>query len=135
MNRKDLINYRNNEEWIKGRIEYIDNYKDTVNKLTATLSDMPKGSPQVQDQMAEKLAKIMDFTTELMDYIITMQDKQKQVLDALNRLENINTTYRNILDKVYILGKTLETVASEEHYSYVHICRLHGEALNKFDQC
>ena len=43
MDRKELINYRNNQEWIKGRKEYIEEYSSTINKITSTVSDMPKG--------------------------------------------------------------------------------------------
>lgn len=42
MTRIDLKNYRNNQEWINGRLEYIQDYKSKINKLSATLSDMPK---------------------------------------------------------------------------------------------
>ena len=54
MDRKDLKNYINNQEWIKGQMEYIEEQKAQVNKLVATLSDMPMGSREVQDSMAEK---------------------------------------------------------------------------------
>lgn len=42
MTREDLKDYKNSQEWIKGRIEYIEGYKTSINKLTTVLSDMPK---------------------------------------------------------------------------------------------
>lgn len=42
MTREDLKDYKNNQEWIKGRIEYIEEYKTTINRLITTVSDMPK---------------------------------------------------------------------------------------------
>lgn len=42
MDRKELRNFRTTQEWIKSRIEYIEERKAQVNKLNATLSDMPK---------------------------------------------------------------------------------------------
>lgn len=42
MTREDLKDYKNNQEWIKGRIEYIKEYKTTINRLIKTVSDMPK---------------------------------------------------------------------------------------------
>lgn len=42
MTREDLKNYKYNQQWIKDRIEYIENYKTSVMNITAVLSDMPK---------------------------------------------------------------------------------------------
>ena len=56
MNKEDLKEYKYNQQWIKGRLEYIEEYKTNITNITATLSDMPNGSRQVQDNMAEKLS-------------------------------------------------------------------------------
>ncbi len=42
MNRENLINYKNNQMWIKDQFEYIAEQKETINKLNSILSDMPK---------------------------------------------------------------------------------------------
>ena len=131
MNREDLKNYKYNDEWIKGRLEYIKEYKSTINKLIAVISDTPKGSRTVQDNEANKASKLLDYTNELYEYIKKQQDKQKQIIEQLNKVEQ---PYRVILDKVYIQGKSLVTTASEMGYSYVDICRKHGTALKKFDE-
>lgn len=44
-----------------------------------------------------------------------------------------NTTYRNILYKKYIKNESLEQISADLHYNYRHICKLHGLALNEFD--
>ena len=72
----------------------------------------------------------MDSFNEMMKIIIQEEEKQKKIVEQINKIE---FPYRNILFKVYIQGKSLVTVASELNYSYVHICREHGIALNKFD--
>lgn len=41
MTREDLKYYRNNQEWIEGRLEYIKNYRETINHITNIISDMP----------------------------------------------------------------------------------------------
>lgn len=130
MNREDLKNYKYTQMWIKDQTEYIETQKETINRLNSILSDMPKGSRVVYDNEAEKLAQLMDYFNELMDKVLEEKEKQKQIEEIINRIE---FPYRNILYKVYIQGKSLVTVASEMNYSYVHICREHGIALNKFD--
>lgn len=130
MDRKDLKNYRSNQEWIQGQMEYIEEQKERVNKLTATLSDMPTGSREVQDGMAEKLARLMDCFNDLLDNIVKEQNEQKKILEKLNEVEQ---PYKNILFKTYIEGKKLVKVADEMDYNYEYMKRMHGVALNKFD--
>ena len=42
MNRKDLKDYKYNQKWIEGRLEYLEEYKTKITKITTVLSDMPK---------------------------------------------------------------------------------------------
>ena len=130
MNREELRNYRYNQIWIKSRLEYIESYKVSLTKTTAILSDMPKGSKTVQDSMAEKLAKLMDNIDILLKRISEENEKQKQILEQLEKVEQ---PYKLILEKVYIQGKTLVTVASEMGYDYKYMCKMHRIALEKFD--
>ena len=131
MNREDLKKYKYNQKWIEGRLEYIEEYRARLTKITNTLSDMPKGSKEVQDSIAEKLAELIDSIDEILEKILEENQKQKQILEQLDKVEQ---PYRLILEKVYIQGKTLVTVASEMNYDYKHICYKNGIALNKFDE-
>ena len=131
MNRKDLKDYRYTQDWIKDQEEYIQSQMETVNRLNSILSDMPKGSRVVYDNEVEKLAKLMDKFNELMDIVIEEKEKQKQIIESINK---IDFPYRNILFKVYIQGKTLVTVASEMNYSYERIKHMNRIALMEFDK-
>ena len=64
MTREDLKDYKHNQEWIKGRLEYIEEYKTSITNITSVISDMPKGSKEVQDSMAEKIATLIDNVDE-----------------------------------------------------------------------
>ena len=130
MNREDLKDYKYTQMWIKDQTEYIETQKETINRLNSIISDMPRGSKVAYDTEAEKLSELMDKFDELMNTIIEEKRKQERIVEKVNKIE---FPYKNILYKVYIQGKSLVTVASEMNYSYVHICREHGIALNKFD--
>jgi DNA-directed RNA polymerase specialized sigma subunit len=130
MTREDLKVYKNNQEWIKERFEYIEELRTNIEKITTVLSDMPKGSRKVQDSMAEKISQLQDSLGELMDRVVEADNRQKEILQQLDQVEQ---PYKLILDKVYIQGKNLVLVAGEMNYSYRDICRKHGIALNKFD--
>ncbi len=81
--------------------------------------------------MAEKLAKLLDNVNELLNRILEEDKKQKEIL---TQLEKVEQPYKLILEKVYIQGKSLVTVASEMNYSYRDLCRKNGIALNKFEK-
>ena len=131
MNRKDLKDYKYTQDWIKNQEEYIQKQMETVNRLNSILSDMPKGSRVVYDNEAEKLTSLMDKFNELMDIVIEEKEKQKAIIENINK---IDFPYRNILFKVYIQGKTLVTVASEMNYSYERIKHMNRIALMEFDK-
>ena len=130
MTREDLKNYKYTQEWIKDRTEHIEEYKTSITNITSVLSDMPRGSKEVEDSIAEKIAIFLDDVNDLLKVIVQEENKQKQIIKQLNEIEQ---PYRLILEKVYIQGKTLVTVASEMDYDYKHMCKMNGIALNKFD--
>ena len=130
MNRQDLINYKNDKIWIKDQIGYIKEQKETINQLNSILSDMPRGSRKIYDTEAENIAKLEDCFNELMDIIMEQEEKRKEIVTVINKLEY---PYNNILFKAYIRGQKLITVANELKYDYKYTCKIHGEALNKFD--
>ena len=130
MTREDLKVYKYNQEFVNEQLEYIEEQKATLEKITSTLNDMPVGSRKIEDSMAEKLAKLMDHLNEMLDKMNIMQEKQKKIMEQLMRVEQ---PYLNILHKIYIQGKSLVKVADEMGYSYREICRKHGKALNKFE--
>ena len=124
MNREDLKGYRHTQEWIKGRIEYIEQYKSSINKLNSVLSDMPKGSREIQDSEAEKIAELIDSIDELLEKVKEENRKQMQILEQLDKVKQ---PYKNIQ------GKSLVVIAAEMGYNYEHTKRMNGIALNIFD--
>ena len=81
--------------------------------------------------MAEKIAILNDSINEILQKIIIENERQKQILEQLEKVEQ---PYRLILEKVYIQGKSLVTVANEMDYSYEHIKHMNGIALLKFNK-
>ncbi|MBQ3415955.1 MAG: hypothetical protein IJH39_11620 [Clostridia bacterium] len=131
MTRKDLKDYKFNQEWIKGRLEYIEEYKTVLTNITTTLSDMPKGSRKVEDSIAEKIATILDNVNEIAEKVVAESEKQKLILEQLNKVEQ---PYKLILEKHYIQGKKLVTVASEMTYNYEYTKKANQIALKKFEE-
>ena len=65
-----------------------------------------------------------------MEKVIKEQEKQKLILEQLDKVEQ---PYKLILEKGYIQGKSLVTVANEMNYTYEYIRKINGIALKKFE--
>ncbi len=131
MTREDLKDYKHNQEWIRGRLGYIEEYKTSITNITSVISDMPRGSKQVQDSMAEKIAVLLDNADELLTKIVKEQEKQRLILEQLNEVEQ---PYRVILEKNYINGEKLVQVACDLKYNYEYTKKANSIGLRKFDK-
>lgn len=131
MTKEELKEYKYNKEYIKDRMNFVEEYSENINKLTTTISDMPKGKNQLGDSMADKIAKLLDFVNEVINEITELQSKQREII---LQLKKVKQPYRSILYKTYIQGKSLVTISSEMNYSYEYVKRMSAMALNEFNK-
>ncbi len=103
--KKELQSYQSMERTITQLESWIEDKKQSTNKLTSTLSSEPRGSPKHQDGMVEKLTKVLDEEAELKPRIIEMKNKQKEILQKILTIEQ---PIQNILFSIYIVGNTIE---------------------------
>ena len=106
--KQELKDYIYNKKWIEERLEDIKERRSLLDKITTTLSDMPKGSPKVTDIKVESLAKIIDDTAEVEKYIKDLKERQIKIE---NKIDKIEQPYRNILYFRYIKGYNLTEVS------------------------
>lgn len=131
MTREDLKNYKYTQEWIKDRADHMKEYETSITNITSVLSDMPRGSKQVEDSIAEKIAILLDDVNEMLKIIVQEEKKQKEIIKQLDKVEQ---PYRIVLEKYYIQGKKLVTVASEMNYNYEYTKKINQIALKKFEK-
>lgn len=74
-------------------------------------------------QVIEELANVEDEVTKL--------DKEQQISIVLINL--FDGSYREILKKKYVEGKTLEAIAEEMNYSNGYVRAKHAELQRQFD--
>ena len=133
MTREDLINFNISQQWRRARIEFCEKQIETVGRLTAVLSDMPKGSRKVYDNEAESLSKLIDqirqLEKEIENEAIEGENKIKKQLDKLEPKHGL------LLYNHYILGNSIKYIAREVlHYREKYVYDLKKEALDKFDE-
>ena len=126
MNREDLKNYKYNQNWIKRQLEKYEEQKAIVYNISQNLDGMPKA----KNKPNYGLENLMDQYDKILKILEKDQEKQNEILLQIRRLEE---PYRTILTDKYILGMSLEEISVEIGYAYENVCRMHGTALNKFD--
>ena len=113
--KRELGAYLQDKKLLKEKEDDLEELITRATKITTELSDMPKGTPKLQDKMAELASQIVDMKGEKYGQIIKMYKTKKQIEDKIDLLEQ---PYRNILYFKYIKGKNLTEFANIIVYNY-----------------
>lgn len=128
LTKKELEDYRRNKSYLEKLKNHILTLFEQTQKITSTLTDMPRGSGNgVEDRMAENIAKMVDKENQFLEDIAKREERLLYIIGELDKIEEVK--YRNILFDYYIEGYNLEEIAVEEGYSYRHTKRLYKQAL------
>ena len=112
------------EKDIREEIAY---WESKAQKVTSSWSAVPgggKGSDKVQ-MGAIKIAELRESLMDKINHLVAVRIEIERAIGTVQ-----DDTQRRLLRRKYINGLTLEQIAVEMHYSYVHTCRIHGYALS-----
>lgn len=132
MNREDLKNYKFLKMRIESKTEEYERNFARATKMTSVIDGMPKA----QNKPSYVVEEFLDASMEIIN--LFKEDLQKQA-DIEKQLKAMNDErYHTALYLRYIVYATeknpLEHVASTMNYSYNEMCKINGEALNRFDE-
>lgn len=122
-----LRRYQKINRRINRKCEEVSQLRELATKITPTLSDMPKGN-QTSDKVSEAVSKIADLEKEIdaeVDALVAIRNQIQAAIEAIQ-----DDTLKTLLEYRYIDGLTWEKIAVKMNYSYMHVCRLHGKAIN-----
>lgn len=94
------------------------------------LSDMPKGG-KARDS-ADIIAEVVDLQQRRFELQLAHIKRREQALCTIAFIDN--SEYRTLLMLRYILCKSWDDIVDEMKCSYATVFRLHGAALQAFDQ-
>lgn len=97
-------------------------------KTTQTISDMPKAKNGAQGDSGE-VAQYIEIGEEITRELRNLHRLRRKIRTVIAALED--DTLQALMLYRYIDGMTFEEIAVKMNYSYVHVCRLHGQALSK----
>ena len=107
--------------------EEITYWESKAQKITSSWSAVPSGG-KGSDKVQMGAIKIAELRESLIDKINQLVAVRIEIERAIGTVQD--DTQRRLLRRKYINGLTLEQIAVEMHYSYVHTCRIHGYALS-----
>lgn len=132
MTREDLKNYKFLKMRIDTKIEDYERDFARATKMTSIIDGMPKAHNKPN-------YAIEDFIDASMEIVELFREDLKKQADIEKQLKSMNNErYHTALYLRYIVYATeknpLEHVASTMNYSYNEMCKINGDALNKFDE-
>jgi DNA-directed RNA polymerase sigma subunit (sigma70/sigma32) len=133
-NNRAKINYLKQyiilDKEIDRMIAEVERLWSRIGKLTPTLSDMPGGGGSIyKSSDTDIIDKIVDLEAEInrkIDRVIDLKRRIEQMIDGLeDEREKLLMSYR------YLDGMTFEWIASEMHYHWRSVHKIHVRALTK----
>lgn len=117
---------------INSKIEQVDALNTLAQKITTTISDMPRSGKRPRSRMEEILVKIIDLSTDINEDIDEMVDTKAEIMAIIKRVEN--NDYRILLEKRFLCFQSWERIAVDMNYTIQHIHRLKHRAIAEADR-
>ena len=127
--KEELSRYECARERVEETLEDYRKYKERAEKMTAIMSDMPKGNGENSDKVGDNGSAMADLSRQYEERWIKAEQERLYITD---RISAIKKPYKEVLKKKYIEGLKLEQIACDMGYSYDRTKHMHGEALEQY---
>lgn len=128
--RTELMSYRDELKNIEHYDEKIQKLQTRAERLTAPLNPNKVQVQHDNHSVENILCAIADMKTNC---IQKKYKAEKLCQNIMLKIDGLDTAlHQRILRDYYLYGETLQDIAIMENYSYVHIKRLHNQALETY---
>nr|DAU66737.1 MAG TPA: Protein of unknown function (DUF1492) [Caudoviricetes sp.] len=93
------------------------------------MADKVQSSP-IHDKISGDIAKLLELEAQIVCENKELEKLKHKIINEIAELKN--PLFIKILFKRYVEFKSLERIAADLNYSYIHIRREHGYALEVF---
>lgn len=128
--KEELSQYKYAKERVDETLEEYQRYKERAEKMTAIISDMPRGG-NGSNKVEDNAVIMADLSKQ---YEERWLQAECEKLNIELKIDQVKEPYRKLLMKRYIQDLNFEKIADEMGYSYVRITHLHGEALLEYEK-
>jgi len=115
------------DQRINSKLEQLASLNDLANKVTTTLTGMPKNPNRNLSLVADAVAKIVDLQAEIncdIDLLVDLKCDMVRIIKSVG-----NAEYQTLLELRYLCFKTWEQIAVDMNYSIDNVYRIHRKAL------
>lgn len=123
-----LMRARTLDREINSLLEEKQNVRDRILKITQSYT----GNVVQATKDPHKFDRVVELELEIDRNIDELVKVKAEILNAISKLPD--GRYREILRLRYLKGMTFEQIAVEMHYSWRHVCTLHGRALLRMEE-
>lgn len=114
-------------------IHYLEEQKERwhrrATRVTPQYGPAPGGKSGPSDVVSEAVIKMCEVEEEIIAQIDRAVDLRREIRSAIDAVPD--AIQREVLERRYIGMQSLEKIAVEMNYSYAHVLRLHGWALQQ----
>ncbi|AMB94911.1 DUF1492 domain-containing protein [Aerococcus sp. UMB8608] len=116
---------------IDEEISTLDRSRKTIYDTLLAATDYSSERVQAshRNHVDEKYTRLASLQEEIDQKIDELVDLKIDLFQLINTLDD--SRYRNVLIDYYLNRKTWEEVAVNNHWTYRHTLRLHGQALQQ----
>ena len=115
------------------RIHYLEEQKERwhrrATRVTPQYGPAPGGGSGISKPVEDALVQAMDTEEEIAAEISKAAGLLREIRSAIDAVPD--AIQREVLKRRYIGMQSLEKIAVEMNYSYAHVLRLHGWALQQ----
>lgn len=127
--KKHFLNqYRRLNDDINYKLEECEKWRALAEKITPTISDIPKGQSggNRTENAIEHIIKLEQEINTQIDRLINVREQIENIIHTVP-----DYPLQMLLKYRYIAGYTWEEIAVKMNYSYQWVCVLHGRALSQ----
>ena len=114
---------------IDRKIEQLERLKSLAERVTTTISDMPRGTSPDPHRSENIMLNIVEMEESINADIDQLVDLKRAICREINGLGR--QEYQDIIEMRYINGYGWDKIAQEMNYTKRWTLKLHGQALLK----
>ena len=119
---------------IEYKIRLIESEITEMRANLTAIGGAPEGervqTSKTGDTMPDRLSRVIEKEEKRKRLLIEYTETREKIIDQI--LSMTDRRHVELLYKRYVENKRLEQIACECNYSYTHIKRMHGQALQEF---
>lgn len=114
---------------IDRKIEQLERLKSLAERVTTTISDMPRGTSPDPHRSETVRLNIIEMESDINADIDRLVDLKRAICREINGLDR--QEYQDVIEMRYLNGYDWDKIAQEMHYTKRWTLKLHGQALLK----